>query len=176
MKRPGIKVLAAIALSFISTTALEAQTNAAGPEVYFNEGAATFITQTTEKALAIVNEGLQLHPDNEALLKLKALIEQQQQQNQDQQDQDQQQSDPSDASDENEQNDPPPDQNQEDDQAPESSEDEESDEPEPDEMTEEEAEMVLDSLRQLEEAQREQLMQEMIRKKMRDMPPVEKDW
>ncbi len=43
-------------------------------------------------------------------------------------------------------------------------------------MTEEEAEMVLDSLRQLEEAQREQMTQEMIRRKMRNLPPVEKDW
>ena len=43
-------------------------------------GSATFIREEPDKALAIVNEGLSHHPDNEPLLKLKALLEQQKQQ------------------------------------------------------------------------------------------------
>ena len=53
---------------------------------------------------------------------------------------------------------------------------EEREQPQPGDMNEDEAEMVLDSLRQLEEAQRERIMKDMIRRQMKNIPPVEKDW
>jgi Ca-activated chloride channel family protein len=160
---------------------------------YFNLGSSTFIREDPERALAIVNEGLMFHPDDEPLLRLKALLEQKKDQEQQQQQQEQQQEqndsskDDSDSSekpdDSSEQGDQNQDQNEPEkpeEQSPEEEQPQEPSEqaPEPTagEMTEEEAEMVLDSLRQLEQAQREQLMQEMIRRQMQNMPPVEKDW
>jgi Ca-activated chloride channel family protein len=145
---------------------------------YFNQGAATFIRENPEQALAIVNEGLQLHPDDEPLLRLKALLEQQQESQSSQSEKSEQQdssdqSDPSDEEQEQEQDQQKPEESQ--DQEP-GEQDQQEEQPQPGDLSEEEAEMVLDSLRQLEEAQRDQLMQEMIRRQMRDMPPVEKDW
>ncbi len=146
---------------------------------YFNLGASVFIRDNPEPALAIVNEGLFFHPDDEPLLRLKALLEQQdeqqQNQNQDQQNQDQDQQEQPEDSDQDQEQDPPeppPEPEPEDDNADQP----EQNEPQPEEMTDEEAEMMLDSLRQLEQALREQMMQEMIRRQMRNLPPVEKDW
>ncbi|HMP88869.1 MAG TPA: hypothetical protein PJ991_01645 [Kiritimatiellia bacterium] len=146
---------------------------------YFNYGSATFIREDPQKALAIVLEGLEHYPEHDPLIRLKELLEQQQEQNQQNQ-QDQQESQENDQSPEdgdNEQNDDESDQNRDNDPN-DTSEQEEQQPPEPlaEEMTEDEAEMVLDSLRQLEQAQREQLMREIIRRQLRDMPPVEKDW
>ena len=175
----------------VGALSARAQTDVASAADYFNLGSATFIRDEPEKALAIVNEGLVLHPDDEPLLRLKALLEQQQEQNQQNQQQPQDQNQDQDQNEnqnepqqdpsqpppeENEQEEQEEDQNQ---QPPESSEQEEppeQEQPQPGDMSEEEAEMVLDSLRQLEQAQREQLMQEMIRRQMQNMPPVEKDW
>jgi outer membrane biosynthesis protein TonB len=161
-------------------------------ETYFNRGSATFIRESPEAALAIVNEGLVHHPDDTGLIRLKELIERQQ----DQQQQQQQQSSSSESSPEEQ---PPPQGEQEPQEQPPAPDEQEqepqdqkdtdgepqeseappTEKPRPEsaeEMTEEEAEMVLDSLRQLEEAQREQVNQEMIRRSMRNLPPVEKDW
>jgi hypothetical protein len=158
-------------------------------ETYFNRGSATFIRESPEAALAIVNEGLVHHPDDTGLIRLKELIERQQ-------DQQQQQSSSSESSPEEQ---PPPQGEQEPQEQPPAPDEQEqepqdqkdtdgepqeseappTEKPRPEsaeEMTEEEAEMVLDSLRQLEEAQREQVNQEMIRRSMRNLPPVEKDW
>ena len=41
------------------------------PTDYFNQGSATFIRETPEKALSIVTEGLVHYPDNEPLIRLK---------------------------------------------------------------------------------------------------------
>jgi len=169
--------------SILITLALAAYVHADLPSAkdYFNYGSATFIREEPEKALAIVNEGLEHYPEDEPLIRLKELLEQQnEQQNQDnqskdqnnqEQDQDQQQGD------QDEQSEDPSDQNEEQEAPPPEPEDEQPPtEPSAEEMTEEEAEMVLDSLRQLEQAQREMLMREIIKQQMRDMPPVEKDW
>jgi len=159
---------------------------------YFNQGSVTFIRESPEKALAIVTEGLVHYPENEPLIKLKELIEQQDKQDQQNQQNQQDQSQDQSKSDQGEQ--PPPeeqpeekpdepseeekDQSKKEDQQPSEPQDQEAEQKEAvaEDMTEEEAEMVLDSLRQLEEAQREQMTQEMIRRKMLNMPPVEKDW
>lgn len=153
---------------------------------YFNLGAATFIRENPEQALAIVNEGLLFFPEDETLLRLKALIEQQDQDNQSSSSSD------SESQDRDDSNEQPPEDEDQSEQSP-----EEQDEPweeppddeknqqdasedqrqeQPGDMNEDEAEMVLDSLRQLEEAQRERIMQDMIRRQMQNMPPVEKDW
>lgn len=162
---------------FLFGAGLHAHADATSAADYFNLGAATFIREDPEAALAIVNEGLQFHPEDEPLKKLKALLEQQQESQSEQSDQ----SDQSDQSEEPQESDPPDQSDAEQDQQPQPQEpsdpqDQPQDQPQADEMTEDEAEMVLDSLRQLEEAQRDQLMQEMIRRQIRDMPPVEKDW
>ena len=164
---------------------LPAQTTTAAD--YFNQGASTFIREDQQKALAIVNEGLELHPQDEQLLKLKALLEkqneqQQQQQNQEnEENQDQNQSEQQNQQNQQDQSEP----SDEEKDSESSGEEKKEEQPPPEEpeeqpqagdMTGEEAEMVLDSFRQLEEAQRNQLMQEMIRRKMSEMPPVEKDW
>jgi Ca-activated chloride channel family protein len=171
-----------ILLFFVMAFSVHAEVGTSSAE-YFNQGAATFIRENPEQALAIVNEGLQLHPDDEPLLRLKALLEQQQesQTNQSEQNDQQEQSDQSDQSDKSDPSDEEQDQEQEQDQDQdqdqnEEEQDQQEKQPQPGDLSEEEAEMVLDSLRQLEEAQRDQLMQEMIRRQMRDMPPVEKDW
>jgi len=150
---------------------------------YFNNGAATFIREDAEKALAIVNEGLQFHPDDEQLLKLKALLEQQQQQQQNQQQKNEQNEEKQQEQSEKPDESDPPEEQQQDQENPEEQpppeeqeQPQEKEQPQAGDMTEEEAEMVLDSFRQLEEAQRDQMMQEMIRRKMSEMPPVEKDW
>lgn len=162
-----------------------AQTNAAASAAgdYFNLGSATFIRENPESALGIVNEGLSIYPGDESLLRLKKLLEEKQNEQQEQQDQEQeQQPDPQDG-----QSGEPENQSPEQEQESEEPQDqknkdgdeeqpEEKEEPQPADMTKNEAEMMLDSLRQLEQAQREQLMQEMIRNKIPDMPPVEKDW
>jgi Ca-activated chloride channel family protein len=181
-----LTLLTALALAPLRAEVVDAPT-------YFNLGAATFIREQPETALAIVNEGLALHPDDEPLQKLKALLEQQQDQNQDQNQQDNQDSEsdpsddessPSDPSDSGENEQPPEEEPGEENAEPEQP-DQPSDpkdesppqqQPVASEMTEQEAEMVLDSLRQLEQAQRENLTQEMIRRQMQQMPPVEKDW
>lgn len=159
---------------------------------YFNLGAATFIRANPEQALAIVNEGLVFFPEDESLLRLKALIEQQEeQQNQDSSEDSEQEDQDSESeengSDEN-QNDQQPDEEEQSDEeeqeqesddnetSEEPADEEEREQPQPGDMNEDEAEMVLDSLRQLEEAQRERIMQDMIRRQMQNMPPVEKDW
>lgn len=148
---------------------------------YFNYGSATFIRDDPQKALAIVLEGIEHYPDNESLLRLKELLEQQQEQqnqnNQQDRQNEQEQDQEQEQNDSNEQNEDQPDQNDEGEpeQTP-PEEDQQPPEPTAEEMTDEEAEMVLDSLRQLEQAQREQLMREIIRQQARDMPPVEKDW
>jgi len=147
---------------------------------YFNIGSATFIRENPEAALGIVNEGLSLYPQDESLQQLKKLLEekkeeqpQQNQQNQKQEDQPENQPE---ASPENQDQ-----ERQQENRDPSSSQERRAGETEDqkeaaDETTRNEAEMVLDSLRQLEQAQREQIMQEMIRRKIPDMPPVEKDW
>lgn len=164
-----------LAIMLLLGIGFNAHAEATSAADYFNLGAATFIREDAEAAKAIVEEGLLLHPEDEPLKKLKALLEQQQESQSNKSDQ-------SDSSDQSDPSDSEQDQNQEQDQPqpqePENQQDQpqEQDQPQPEEMTGEEAEMVLDSLRQLEEAQRDQLMQEMIRRQMRDMPPVEKDW
>jgi len=180
-------------LMLIGSIAL-AQTNAPPAVDFFNAGSATYIRDTPERALAIVNEGLNIHPQDEKLLKLKELLEKKQDEQKKDQDQEQQkQEQPQDQ----QNNDSKPDDQDQQQQEEEKEQDEEKqdqneekDKPEPGEeekpeeekeasagdMTEQEAEMVLDSLRQLEEAQREQMTQEMIRRKMHEMPPVDKDW
>jgi len=180
-------------LALMASFAL-AQTDPTSAEAYFNQGSATFIREEPEQALVIVNEGLALHPENEPLIKLKALLEQQKDQNQqdqqnqqnqedrkDQQEQqDQSQKDEEPQQDQEEQKEDEPEKEEQEQDQPEAQPPEEEqpqdEQPSPGEMTEEEAEMVLDSLRQLEQAQREQMTREMIRKQMSDMPPVEKDW
>lgn len=183
------------ALATLFTVYAAAQPLLTAPaETYFNRGSATFIRESPEKALAIVNEGLVHHPEDTALIRLKELIERQQ----DQQQQQQQQQQPSSSS-ESSPDEPPPQGEQEPQEQPPAPDEQEQkpedqrdadgepqenndappEQPRPEsaeEMTEEEAEMVLDSLRQLEEAQREQVNQEMIRRSMRNLPPVEKDW
>lgn len=161
-----------LAIMLLLGIGFKAHAEATSAADYFNLGAATFIREDPEAAKAIVEEGLLFHPEDEPLLKLKALLEQQQESQSNQSDQSEkseqpQESDQSDQSDQQPQDQP---------QESESPQDQPQDQPQPEEMTGEEAEMVLDSLRQLEEAQRDQLMQEMIRRQMRDMPPVEKDW
>ncbi len=177
--------IAWIFLLIVSGLQTLAQTNVTSAVDYFNLGASTFIREDQEKALAIVNEGLLFHPEDEALLKLKSLLEQQQDSSSGQNEQpeetppqenagDQEPADQDTSSGEEEsgeQQPEPADQESGDEEQP-----DEQERPRADEMTGEEAEMVLDSLRQLEEAQRNELMQEMIRRQMRDMPPVEKDW
>jgi Ca-activated chloride channel family protein len=157
-------------------------------EDYFNLGSAIFIRESGERALAVVDEGLVLYPDDEKLLRLKQLIEQEQENQQNQQQQDQ---NPEENGDDNQQT-PENEQEQEQDEQEENEQNENQDdqtpseqqpgdpsdrqEPNPEDMTEDEANMILDSLRQLEHAQREQLTQDMIRKQMNNLPPVEKDW
>lgn len=176
-----MKKIALIAfLAWAAASSTRAATNVTSAADYFNLGAATFIRQDPEQALAIVNEGLLLHPEDEPLVQLKALLEQQQEQEQQQQDQQQENEQEKEDANKSDQSDPseedqPQDQDQDQDQPPEEQ-DQQEEQPAPGDMTEQEAEMVLDSLRQLEEAQRNELMQEMIRRQMRDMPPVEKDW
>lgn len=182
-------------LCLIGATAFgQTATAPASAQDYFNNGSATFIREDPTKALAIVNEGLSFHPDNEPLLKLKALLEQQQQQNQQNQNQNQDQK--KEDQDQQDQNQPQNEQDQdqqkpEDEQKPDEDDlkqDQNQGQPPPQEekesgeeqaakdMSEEEANMVLDSLRQLEQAQREQMTQHMIRQQMQNPPPVEKDW
>ncbi len=181
-------VLAVIALCILALP-IRAEVESAAD--YFNLGAATFIRENPEPALAIVNEGLVFYPEDESLIRLKALIEQQQeQQNQnnssddsDQQDQDSQAEQNESGENQNEQS---PDEEEESEQEPPeenegeqnegNEEEQEQDQPQPSDLNEDEAEMVLDSLRQLEEAQRERIMQDMIKRQMQNMPPVEKDW
>lgn len=161
-----------LAIMLLLGIGFKAHAEATSAADYFNLGAATFIREDAEAAKAIVEEGLLFHPEDEPLLKLKALLEQQQESQSDQSENSEQpqESDQSDQSDQQPQDQPQQPQESE------SPQDQPQDQPQPEEMTGEEAEMVLDSLRQLEEAQRDQLMQEMIRRQMRDMPPVEKDW
>jgi len=190
MKR--ILIIAAMAGAMAgSTIAQHAQVSP--PTDYFNRGSAIFIRESPEQALAIVNEGLVHYPEDSALIRLKELIERQQ--DQQQQQQQQQQSSSSESSPDEqpppegeqppEEQPSPPDEQEQDqqdqneadkDQQPDESREQPGEPKTAEEMTEEEAEMVLDSLRQLEEAQREQVNQEMIRRSMRNMPPVEKDW
>lgn len=175
-------LLSGICLLFITGVQVEAQTNTPSGSAadYFNIGSATFIRENPEAALGIVNEGLSLYPQDESLQRLKKMLEekkdeqpQQNQQNQDQEDQSENQPEasPENQDEESQQENRDPSSN------PESRAGEAEDQKEAaDDTTRNEAEMVLDSLRQLEQAQREQIMREMIRRKIPDMPPVEKDW
>lgn len=176
----------------LAGTAAYGQTNiqAAGPDEFFNIGSATFIREDPEKALSVVNEGLSLYPDNQKLLRLKSLLEQEEQQQSQQNEQnqeeeqdqkDQQDQQPSNSESQNQQDEKqneqqPENEKPEDSKEKNGEEKDEQNKKSAEEMTKSEAEMVLDSLRQLEQAQREKLMQEMIRRKMQDLPPVEKDW
>lgn len=161
-------------------------------ETFFHAGAQTFVTNDIEPAKEIVLEGLTQHPDDPWLLGLKALLEQQQEQEQQQQQQQQSQSQPNPEQDPqnqdpNQQEQPQPPQPQEAPEPPEPGEQEQQPQPqsgeeqsaeerEAGEMTEDEAEMLLDALRQREQAEREAMMREQIRRQSRQTAPVEKDW
>lgn len=159
-------------------------------DTYFHLGAQTFVTNDVEPAKEIVNEGLANYPEDPWLLGLKQLLEQQQQQ---QQQQDQQSSEQNqENSDQNQSLDSSvkqPDQNPrpeeepqqeqrppQEEQAPPPGEEEQQQPEKAGEMTEDEANMLLDALKQREQAEREALMQQQIQRQNRQTAPVEKDW
>lgn len=168
---------------------------APGADRYFHLGAQTFVTNDVEPAKEIVNQGLEAHPDDPWLTALKTLLEQQQEQEQQQQ-QNQQQNENSEQN--QEQQDSPPDNQPPQDQSgePEDEEDtppqpepeqpqdanagedeeEQPPPPEPGDMSEDEAEMLLDALRQREQAERDMMMRRQIERQSRQAAPVEKDW
>lgn len=145
---------------------------------FFNRGAERFTRSDNQQARTIVEAGLQDHPDDTALLALKALLEQQQQQQsssgeeqqpQDQEsEQDRQQQEQKDGSDSKQQ-----DAAQQEQPEPE----EESDQPkEAREMTKDEARLLLDAMKQQEQALRRKVAMDRLRSSIGQLPPVEKDW
>lgn len=190
-----IRILLSIVLVALTWSTAPAQTEASGARDYFNRGAQLFANNQLDEALAVVNEGIERHPESAWLPQLKEAIEREKQQQQQsggdssQQPQPQENEENQQQQEDQQQPDQPlPDEQPEDEQDQKDKENEGEQKPEPgeqpqpepqpvaEEMTEQEAEMVLDSLRQLEEAQRDQVTREMIRRTMQNLPPVEKDW
>ena len=159
-------------------------------DMYFHLGAQTFVTNDIEPAKEIVNQGLANYPEDPWLLGLKQLLEQQQQQQQQQQqdqqssEQNQENSDQNQSSDSSgeqaDQNQPSEEEQQQEQPSPQEEQtpgEEEQQQPaEAGEMTEDEANMLLDALKQREQAEREALMQQQIQRQSRQTAPVEKDW
>lgn len=160
---------------------------AADPDDLFHRGSQVYTEDQMEEARELVEKGLKQYPDDYKLQRLHELLQQQQQQEQNQQNQDKQEQDKQEQ-DKQEQQDPS--QDQQDQQSSDSSEEQESPEPSqteetppadeedtstpqalPEEMTEEEALMMLEALKQEEEADRMEY-----RKKQGPQIPVDKDW
>jgi len=161
------------------------------PKDYFNRGSAQFIKGHRDEALAEVNSGLQLYPDDYYLQALKKAIEEnkQQQQNQDQQkkdqqkkDQDQKDQDKKDqdqkkqdqANQDKQEEDQKKDQekqDQKDEQKQDKDQEQQAEPVKAEDMTKEEAMQLLDALKQQEQADREK-----IRVSVGAPVPVEKDW
>lgn len=164
----------------------------ASPEDFFHNASQTFIVEGVEPAKELVEQALMVYPDDIWLQALRALLERppqeqpesgdsQQDQQPDQQDQQQQdesegESDPSGPPEES----PQPPEPQDESEA-------ESDETEPQEvplaeaddsepLSEDDAMMLLDAMRQREQAERENLIRREIQRNLQQMPPVERDW
>jgi chemotaxis protein histidine kinase CheA len=160
------------------------------PRDVFNRGAERFTRSQDAVAKQIVDAGLQQYPDDAALLALKALLEQKQQQSsgaqQDQQDQSADSQDSSERKQEQQEQNP---QEQKPEQEP-SAEDSDrgrsqeksageasEDQPhEAREMTKEEAALLLDAMKQQEQALRRKVALDRMRSNMDQLPPVDKDW
>lgn len=154
------------------------------PRDLFNRGAERFTRSQDAEAKQIVDAGLQQYPDDPALLALKALLEQKQQQSSGaRQDQQAQSQDSSDQKQEPNPEEPKPDQEPPaEDPArgrpPEQSADEAPEEQprEARQMTKEEAALLLDAMKQQEQAMRRKVALDRMRSNMDQLPPVAKDW
>lgn len=138
-------------------------------------------TRRPKKAAA---EGLQQHPEDAALLALKALLEQppqsspsqqNQEQKQDQQ-QEQQQNATQKGQEQQEQEKQPSSQSATRQRADEAKDDQKDEAMEAREMTKEEAALLLDAMKQQEQALRRKIAMDRLRSSMDRLPPVEKDW
>jgi len=152
---------------------------------YFNRGAERYTRQADEEAKKEVREGLQQFPEDSALLALKALLEQppqsspsqqNQEQKQDQQQQQQPQNAPQKGQEKQEQDQQPSSQTDKSQQAPKEKDDQKDEAMEAREMTKEEAALLLDAMKQQEEALRRKIAMDRLRSSMDRLPPVEKDW
>lgn len=155
------------------------------PRFYFDRGAERFIRSDNGQALGWVSNGLALHPDDLGLLALKQLLEQQEQpQSGPSQQQPQpsasQETSPSQPKPDDTSGEPPPQEGppQADSESQETTSSENrSDKDLPGkEMTREEAAVLLDAMRQQEQALRRQMALEQMRSNMSRLPPVERDW
>lgn len=139
---------------------------------YFNEAAFLYTDQKTDEALELTKQGLERHPNDLPLVKLKELLEKQQQQEQEQQNQQQQQDQQQQENQQNkddkkeqEQQKEQPQQNEDDKkqedqqnkQDPDQAQQQPTDQQErrAEEMTPEEAQLLLDAMRDDEKAQRD---------------------
>ena len=172
------------------------------PKACFNESAYLYTDEKTDKALETVKQGLQHTPDNFELIELKKLLEkkqeEQKQQQQKQQEQEQQKQDQQDQKNQDQQNKEKQDQDKQDQQDQQDKEQQEQDqqdqnqqdqqdqqdqadqqpqpqqaEPKAEEMTPEEARMLLDAMRDEEQAQRDAMRMIM---GSPEPPQNKKDW
>lgn len=140
---------------------------------YFDRGAERYTRDDAEQAKRWVSDGLAVYPEDPRLLALKQLLDQQQQQ---QQSSEQKQEGGEQSEQEREQ---PQDQEEPQDASEQQQAREDAageDEKAAEEMTREEATLLLDAMKQQEQAIREKLALDRLRSSMGRLPPVEKDW